>query len=556
MTNLTSEQIEKIKKYKFYKRNPISFMEDLCYVPTVGGDQLVRLRDCQKDVINKFYQGDNRLVILKSRQTGFSTTMQLIIVHLVTFFSNVVCGIASRDGSEASDFCRKVTNCLDKLPQWIHPGYNHCSVQSFSTKRGSQLWSSAISPSNPEALFRGKSISLLILDEAAHARNVDKAWTGVAMSLSFAQKVAKDKKIPFGTIILSTPNKKVGIGQFFYEMYISAVNKTNGFSPVRVHWSEVPEFKNDPNWYNQQCEILNWKKAKIRQELELEFIDSEESLFDAEVQSALQKPRGKNFQSIKMREGGDLKLFKNFDSKKFQIIGVDTASAFGTDYSAIIGMDYVSMEQTLEYRGKLEPKLFSKVLKSILKLVPKNIIVIENTGGYGLTVLNELQFDENHSYNIFGEISENQTQSKRRIFKPGLGTTAKTRPLILDALFEYVESNPDIIKSESLALELLNLSSKSNKIEASSGGNDDLCMAFGFCCYLRKYKKEVLVSEIDSEMEYDNYSDGEMEEFFGNLNEIPMTHMFDKMDLREYQKKVDKYIKENFHKIGPYVKTI
>ncbi|HQG79204.1 MAG TPA: hypothetical protein PK564_02590, partial [bacterium] len=233
MTNLTSEQIEKIKKYKFYKRNPISFMEDLCYVPTVGGDQLVRLRDCQKDVIDKFYQGDNRLVILKSRQTGFSTTMQLIIVHLVTFFSNVVCGIASRDGSEASDFCRKVTNCLDKLPQWIHPGYNHCSVQSFSTKRGSQLWSSAISPSNPEALFRGKSISLLILDEAAHARNVDKAWTGVAMSLSFAQKVAKDKKIPFGTIILSTPNKKVGIGQFFYEMYISAVNKTNGFSPVR-----------------------------------------------------------------------------------------------------------------------------------------------------------------------------------------------------------------------------------------------------------------------------------------------------------------------------------
>ena len=161
--------------------------------------------------------------------------MQLIIVHLVKFFSNVVCGIASRDGSEASDFCRKVTNCLDKLPQWIHPGYNHCSVQSFSTKRGSQLWSSAISPSNPEALFRGKSISLLILDEAAHARNVDKAWTGVAMSLSFAQKVAKGKKIPFGTIILSTPNKKVGIGQFFYEMYISAVNKTNGFSPVRVH---------------------------------------------------------------------------------------------------------------------------------------------------------------------------------------------------------------------------------------------------------------------------------------------------------------------------------
>ena len=137
-----------------------------------------------------------------------------------------------------------------------------------------------------------------------------------------------------------------------------------------------------------------------------------------------------------------------------------------------------------------------------------------------------------------------------------MGTTAKTRPLILDALFEYVESNPDIIKSESLALELLNLSSKSNKIEASSGGNDDLCMAFGFCCYLRKYKKEVLVSEIDSEMEYDNYSDGEMEEFFGNLNEVPMTHMFDKMDLREYQKKVDKYIKENFHKIGPYVKTI
>ncbi len=551
LKSLSQEKIELIKKWNFYKKNPINFMEELCYIPTVGGDQLVKLRDCQKDIINRFYSGNNHMVILKSRQTGFSTTMQLIIVHLVTFYSNVVCGIASRDGLEASDFCRKVENCLDRLPKWIHPGYKHCSTQSFCTKRGSQLWSSAISPSNPEALFRGKSIALLILDEAAHARNVDKAWTGVAMSLSFAQKMAKERNIPFGTIIISTPNRKVGIGKFFYDMYTGSVNGINGFTPIKVHWSEIPEFKNDPEWYTNQCKILNWDKAKIRQELELEFIDSEDSLFDSETQSLLQRQKPKNFKIIKPNVGGELKIFNNFNSQKFQIIGVDVASAFGKDYSAIEVMDFETTEQTMEYKVKSEPKMFAKVVKIVAKLAPKNIIVVENTGGYGLTILNELQFDEEIEYNIFGETRRLGT---KRQFKPGLSTDTKTRPLILDALFEYVQNDPSIVKSEALALELLNLSDKGNKIEASDNGNDDLCMAFGFCCYVRKYKKDVIVSDIDSSEISDTDFDNETEMFFKKLNDIPINMSVNNSnDMEDYQLFVNKYLKENFQKLGSSV---
>jgi len=557
LKTLSQEKIELIKKWNFYKKNPIAFMEELCYIPTVGGDKIVKLRDCQKDVINRFYSGDNHMIILKSRQTGFSTTMQLIIVHLVTFYSNMICGIASRDGLEASDFCRKVEACLDRLPSWIHPGYKYCSTQSFCTKRGSQLWSSAISPANPESLFRGKSISLLILDEAAHARNADKAWTGVAMSLSFAQKTAKERNIPFGTIILSTPNRKVGIGQFFYEMYTGAVNGTNGFTPIKVHWSEIPEFKNDPEWYNNQCKILNWDKAKIRQELELQFIDSEDSLFDSEVQSSLQQPRIKNYKVIKTSTNGELKIFPNFDEKKFQIIGVDVASAFGKDYSAIEVMDFESTEQTMEYRGKLEPKMFANIVRLVAKLATRNIIVIENTGGYGLTVLNELQFDENAEYNIYGETSRLKTKTQ---FKPGLSTDARTRPLILDALFEYIRNNPGIVKSEALALELLNLSDKGNKIEASNNGNDDLCMAFGFCCYVRKYKRSIIISDIEgvdlTDSENINSFDNDVEMVFKELNGVPFSQNLAKDNFHDYKKFVDNYIDKNFHKLGGFFKTI
>ena len=342
-----------LKRLEF-KKDPILFIESNIRIPTVGGDELIKLYEPQKRVVRDFIE-DHHLIILKSRQLGFSTLCQALVAYICCFYENCIMGVLSRSGDEASDFCRKTEDMIDKLPSWIKPVYKNRSVQSFILENGCALWSSAISPTNPTSVFRGKSISFLIMDELAHMKYADTAWTGIAPALSKSQNTARLSNIPYGTVFLSTPNRTTGIGKFFYDNWVSAKNETSLFKPTRVHWREIPEYADDPVWYYKQCSLLNNDKNKIAQELELKFISSEDALFSEKIQQQLQE-QTKNFKPLeKIRipeRPNDRGLWRinNIDKRKFHIISIDTASESGADYSAIQTIEYETMKQIIEYK--------------------------------------------------------------------------------------------------------------------------------------------------------------------------------------------------------------
>ena len=248
LTQIAPETLELARKRLYYKENPIAFIEDNIMIPSPGGDILLKLYDPQKRIIKSFFQ-HHELILLKSRQIGMSTLSQAIITYLFTFFENCVVGVVSRDSGESSDFCRKTQNMIDRLPDSLRPKYKNSSIQYFILNNGCQLHTAAISPANPGSAFRSKSITLLIIDEAAHIRNIDQAWTGMASTLSKTQIVAAENKIPYGTIILSTPNKTEGIGKWFFSMWSGARTKQNAFYSHKIHWKEIPDFSRDPAWY-------------------------------------------------------------------------------------------------------------------------------------------------------------------------------------------------------------------------------------------------------------------------------------------------------------------
>ena len=541
---INQSQIEKAQKYLLYKKNPIVFMEECCYLPETGGDKLVVLYEPQKAIVRDFYHGENHMILLKSRQCGFSTLWQMISVHLSVFYKNVIIGITSRDGAEASDFCRKTCDILDKLPKWLDPGYKWKNIQNYCTKNGTQLISSAISLANPGALFRGKSICLLIMDEIAHVQKADEAWTGVAASLSIAQMRAKTNKIPYGTILLSTPNRTTGIGKFFFEMWSGANEQKNNFRPYKIHWSEISELKNSPTWYKEQCKRYNNDPRKIAQELNLKFIGSGDTLFPEEVQTKLQSIQVKPKRTLRLAQGGELYIYEEPTPLRLYLIGIDTASSYGKDNSAVEVLDYLSMRQVMEYNGKTNPKSFADVIRFICKLVPNNLLIIETTGGYGLTILNELQYDENESYNIFQENKNNKTEQDR---VPGLSTTTKTRPLVVQSLYEHVVSETEKIKSNRLIGELLALVDKAGKVQADEGANDDLCFALGFCCYVKKYYNENII------LEEEIGENSEIKEIYQSIQKMNNLPILDKRDLslnpeafkRDMQKYIESQIKQN-----------
>ena len=475
----------KVKKIVHYKNNPIDFIEECVKIPTPGGSQLFKLYEPQKRIIDSFFR-DNNMILLKSRQIGISTLVQAIIAHICTFYKNCVIGIISRKGDEASDFCRKVQDMIDNLPDWIRPVYKRKATQYFILDNGCQLYTESISPSNPGAPFRGKAIVLLVVDEAAHIKYIDQAWTSVAPALSKSQQTAGEKNIPFGTFIISTPNKTSGIGHWYFDMWVKAEANKNSFKPHKIHWSEISAFANDPLWYKKQCDNLNNDAKKIAQELDLKFIGSDSSLFSDVTQMKLQTIIHKPIETKRGQHSGVFEIFEPIKPHEYHLISVDTASAAGTDNSTIQVMNFTSMNQILEYQGKLEPKLFADEVKLVARMFPNNLIIVENTGGYGLTVLNELQFDEHYQYNIYGEYRGTLSTNKKWI--AGLSTNTKSRPLILDALFTYVTDFPDTVKSVKLANELLALTNKTHKLQADAGFNDDLAMAWAFCCYIRRYE--------------------------------------------------------------------
>ena len=524
---LSELDIFKITKYIEWKEDPIKFIEECVYLPEAGGDVLFKLYEPQKRILRSFFN-NHHLILLKSRQTGFSTLLQAICVYISIFHNNVIVGVASKSGSEASDFAKKTVAMLEKLEaknKWLFSGFRTCNTQSFTLKNGCQFHSSAISPSNPGGLFRGKSISVLIIDEAAHIAKVDDAWTGVAPATSKAQTVAREKNIPFGTVIISTPNKTNGIGKFYYQTWLGAKSKENIFTAETIHWKDIDIFANDPNWYNNQCKLLNNDKRKIAQELDLKFVGDESSLFSEDIQQKLQEIRGTNRIPLPVGFGRAFEnliidVYGTIDKGKFFIIGVDTASASGKDFSAVEIIESTTMKQVAEFKGKMEPKKFAGVVKAISKMFPNNIIVVENSGGYGLTVLNELTMDEDETYNVFGEKRADK-------FVYGLSTNTRTRPLILDALYNYVTESIECIQSENLALELLALTSKNNKIQADVGFNDDLCMSLGFALYVKTYTTETL--HYDDYEDYDDYIETE-----GEVSNILAMNKYNKPGTKEF----------------------
>lgn len=425
------------------------------------------------DLINK----DHYALVLKSRQIGISTIIQAYSAWLCTFFDNVVIGIVSKDGKEATDFARTIRGMLEKLPNWMGITFDKKTEQSFILANGAKVYASPVNPNAPEKTLRGKAITFLVIDEAAFIKFLDEAWTSMIPALSTNQMHARKQGVPYGTVVLSTPNKTVGPGKWFYEKYQKAVSGEDIFKDFVIHWRDVPELAEDSDWYQQQCRMFDNDPKKIQQELELKFLATSGSFFSEQTTQILQEIDTDPIERIKLFNG-EAWRYKMPIPNNHYIIGVDTAPEHGEDKSAITVWDYRHLEQVFEYQGKCRVADFIKVVKVAADQYPGTIVIESNS--YGNHVVEEMMSSE-YSHMVYKE-------SRGNTKVPGLQTTAKTRPLIIDALYSIITEFPEVVKSKRLVLELIGLISKpSGRVEADQGCHDDLALSAGLCFYVHKY---------------------------------------------------------------------
>jgi len=480
------------------------------------------------------------VLVLKSRQIGISTIIQAYSAWLTVFYDNVVIGIISKDGKEATDFARAIRGMVEKIPEWMKPprgplgrGFAKRTEQSFILTNGSKVFASPVNPNAPDKTLRGKALTFLVIDEAAFVHHIDTAWTSLVPALSTSQMQARKANVPYGTVVLSTPNKTVGIGEWYFRRYSKAVDRDDIFEPFVIHWKMIPELADDPSWYKTQCQLFDNDQRKIAQELELKFLPAEGSFFEPEtverVQDAVQKP----IEKLKLFNG-EVWKFANPIPGRYYISGVDTAPEHGEDKSAMTIWDYETMEQVAEYRGKCKVLDYVKVVKVMASQYPGLIVVESNS--YGNQIVEQLNNSE-FSHMMYKERRGTQT------ILPGLATTAKTRPLMIDALYSYITEFPESVKSERLALEIAGLVTKtSGKVEADSGCHDDLVLSSSVVMYVRKYDPPLL---IDSQ----GYSaiTEDMASILGSNVNVPLDRS---------NKGIMKHVKENINEMSGFVDVL
>ena len=314
-------------------------------------------------------------------------------------------------------------------------------------------------------------------------KHIEEAWTGIVPTLSTNQMQARQANVPYGTVVLSTPNKTVGIGKWFYQNYLDAKSSLGAFKPFEIHWKDVEELAGDPLWYKTQCDLFGNDKRKIEQELEMKFLPSTGSFFDEGTCKILQESSKDPFRIMKLYNGEAHQFCERIEGRHY-LIGVDTAAEHGDDFSAITVWDYITLEQVWEFQGKCSVPDFVKVVKLACAQYPGTLVIERNS--YGEPVISEIN-ESDFSFMLYKEKKGNQ-------LVPGVYTDARTRPLMIDALYSYVAEFAECIKSNRLSLELIGLISKPNgRVEADQGCHDDLVMSAACAFYVRKYDPPLML---------------------------------------------------------------
>jgi len=233
----TEEQILEIKKcsedYKY-------FIDNYCYIVTVdSGLQPFKLWKFQKTYLDILH--NNRKIIVKfPRQTSKTTTAAAYFLWHTLFSDNKTVAVLANKEDAAMETLSRYQIMYENLPLWLQQGVKTWNKGSIELENGSKVITAATTSSG----IRGKTISILYIDEAAIIPNniADAFLTSVFPVVSSGTTT----KI----LISSTPRGY----NHFWKLWNDAKEGRNGFITYEIHYSEVPG--KNKKWAEEQRKTL------------------------------------------------------------------------------------------------------------------------------------------------------------------------------------------------------------------------------------------------------------------------------------------------------------
>jgi hypothetical protein len=527
----TSEQIQEWLKCA---QDPIYFAEK--YIKIVHVDRgliPIELYTYQKDIIEKI-SNSRRVTVVTSRQAGKTTTAAAVILHYILFNEHKTVALLANKGDAAREILDRVKLSYESLPDWLQQGVEEWNKGSIELENGCKVIAAATSSS----AIRGKSISLLYIDEAAFVENWDEFFASVFPTISSG--------ITTKILFTSTPN---GLNHFYKTCEGAAKPRDseewNGFEFVRVPWFEVPG--RDEKWKKETLAAMDWDYEKFAQEFECEFLGSSGTLISgATLKNLVSK--------IPLTDRDGLTVYEEPVKGNQYAISADVSRGKGLDYSAFQVIDITKMpyKQVCVYRNNLATPLdYSSTLHRLGKAYNYAAILVENNDA-GCQVVDSLHYDYEYENIIY---TENAGASGKRISagfagkikERGVRTTKTVKAIGCSMLKLLVEQQQLIINDHQTIFELSRFSRKGNSYEAEDGCNDDLVMALVLFAWMsdQQYFKDLtnintlqnLRDKTDDELVNEMFSffmdDGQPEPDIPSI--IDLTDASSMMANKEYQ---------------------
>tara|TARA_Y100001938_G_scaffold147629_1_gene229268 strand:- start:701 stop:2293 length:1593 start_codon:yes stop_codon:yes gene_type:complete len=447
-------------------KNPVYFINNYAkIIHPVKGLVPFKTYPFQSQLLEEF-NNHRYNVILKARQLGISTITAAYILWMMMFSRNKNILVIATKFQTASNLVKKVKAMMKNLPEWMKiTTISIDNRSSFELSNGSQIKASSTSSD----AGRSEALSLLVVDEAAHIENMDELWAGLYPTISTGGRV----------IALSTP---YGVGNWFHKVCSDAESGANDFFLTNLPWDVHPD--RDQEWFEN--ETKNLSKREIAQEYLCNFNASGETVIHPDDINYLYE----RTEEPKYRSGFDRNywIWEEYDPTKKYIISADVARGDGRDFSTFHIMDVDNMDIVAEYRGKPSLDLYAQFLFDVGREYGEPLLVVENNN-VGYSVIDKL-VDMGYKNIYFsikgsGEYIDSYLAESTTNSVPGFATSAKSRPLIIAKLEEFIRNKLIKIRSKRTINEMRTFVWNNGRPEAMRTSNDDLVMALAIACWVR-----------------------------------------------------------------------
>ena len=384
-------------------------------------------------------------IVLAPRQAGKSISVVGYLLWYALFHQEKFIAILANKGATSREMLSRVTLALENIPFFLQPGCKALNKGSIEFDGNVTIFAAATSSSS----IRGKSVSLLYLDEFAFVENAATFYTSTypVVTSGTSTKV----------IITSTPK---GIGNMFHRLWEGAVQGVNEYKPFKVNWYDVPG--RDEAWKQQT--IANTSEAQWRQEFCGEFLGSGNTLIDVEHLLKLKS-------AVPLYSQAACKVYERPDKTHNYIITVDTAKGRGQDSSTfnIIDVSVQPMRQVAVYKSNtISPLLLPDIVFKYARMYNEAYVIIESNDS-GSVVANGLYYELEYE-NMFVE-------SSVKAGAIGCNMTKKIKRIGCSNLKDLIENNKLWIQDSDTIEELSAFEANGDSFEAVEGAHDDIVMS-------------------------------------------------------------------------------